>query len=102
LENNWSNNNNHKENINIPAITSNTTNNVIDRANNISENNKTIAHQTLIQLRRAGFRKLIPLFADSKRANVYDNLVTVEEIKQYPSAEGKPVRIIYENVAFWR
>ena len=38
---------------------------------------------------------------DSKRANVYDNLITEYEISKFLSAEGKPVRIIYENVNFW-
>ena len=54
-----------------------------------------------MDLFRAGFRKLIPLFEDSGRANVYDNLVSEKELKQFPSAEGKPVRIIYENPTFW-
>jgi hypothetical protein len=49
----------------------------------------------------ASFKKLVPLFADYRRANVYDNLVTEKEIKQFPSAEGKLMRDIYENPTFW-
>jgi hypothetical protein len=71
-----------------------------ESANDVSKISKTISLQTLIQLYRSGFRKLIPLFADSRRANVYDNLISEQEIKQFPSAEGKPVRIIYENASF--
>jgi hypothetical protein len=39
--------------------------------------------------------------SDSRQANVYDNLVIEDEIKAYPSAESKPVRIIYQNPNFW-
>jgi len=45
---------------------------------------------------------MVPLFADSKRANVYsDKFITEEELKKFPSAEGKPVRIIHQNPCFW-
>lgn len=64
-------------------------------------NNKTITSDVIIQLYTAGFRKLVPLTADSKRANVYDNLIADEEFRQFPSAEGKPVRIIHEHSSFW-
>jgi hypothetical protein len=95
-------NNKVKDNINIPRETNEAVKGILDNnPNKIPENCKTILVQTLIALFRAGFRKLVPLFADSRRANVYDNLVNEQEIKQFPSAEGKPVRIIYENVNFW-
>ena len=87
--------------INIPKKTSKITHNIVENANNISKNSKTIRVQTLIQLYKAGFRKLIPLSEDSRRANVYNNLISEQEIRQFSSAEGKPVRIIYENVNFW-
>jgi len=61
----------------------------------------TISSDVLIQLYNAGFRKMIPLLPDSKRANVYDHLVTEEDIRHFPSAEGKPVRIIHQNPNFW-
>ena len=93
--------NNVKNNINISRETGEGPKDIAKNLNNITENSKTIPLETLVQLYKVGFRKLIPLFADSKRANVYDNLVTKKEIKQFPSAEGKPVRIIYENVNFW-
>ena len=63
--------------------------------------NKTIQPDVLLQLYNAGFRKQVPLRSDSKRANVYDNLIAEEEIRSFPSAEGKPVRIIYQNPNFW-
>jgi hypothetical protein len=69
--------------------------------NTTTENTKTIPISVLNQLRDAGFRKLVPLLADSKRANVYDHLTIDEEIKAFPSAEGKPVKIIYQNENFW-
>lgn len=43
----------------------------------------------------------MPLLSDSKIPNVYDHLITDEEIKAFPSAEGKPVRIIHQNPNFW-
>lgn len=61
----------------------------------------TIGTDILIQLYNAGFRKLVPLLPDSKRANVYDHLMTEEEFKAFPSAEGKPVGIIHQNPNFW-
>jgi hypothetical protein len=61
----------------------------------------TISSDVLIQLHNAGFRKMIPLLPDSKRANVYDHLVSEEDIRHFPSAEGKPVRIIHQNSNFW-
>ena len=77
----------------------------IDAKINIStnvENGKTIPIEILLKHFQAGFRKMVPLFADSKRANVYDGkFITEEEIKQFPSAEGKPVRIIHQNPIFW-
>jgi hypothetical protein len=94
-------NHNANNNINIHKETSKITRDIVKNANNISKNSKTILLQALIQLYRAGFRKLIPLFEDSRRANVYDNLVSEKELKQFSSAEGKPVRIIYENPTFW-
>ena len=93
--------NNINNNINISRETGEVNKDITNNLNNISENSKTISLVTLLQLYKVGFRKLIPLFADSRGANVYDNLVTEQEIRQYPSAEGKPVRIIYENVNFW-
>ena len=62
---------------------------------------KAVPFESLSHLYNAGFRKLVPLLADSKRANVYDHLITDEEIKAFPSAEGKPVRIIHQNPNFW-
>jgi hypothetical protein len=67
----------------------------------ISKNDKTIPLELLIRLYEAGFRKLVSVHADSKRANVYVDLITDDEIKQFPSAEGKPVRIIQHNPNFW-
>ena len=65
----------------------------------IENNSETIPADHLIQLYNAGFRKLIPLLADSKRANVYDHLITEEEIRAFPLP--KPVRIIHQNPHFW-
>jgi hypothetical protein len=62
---------------------------------------KTISLDILIQRYNAGFRKLVPLLPDSKIPNVHDHLITEEEIKAFPSAEGKPIRIIYQNPNFW-
>src|ERR1051325_9203269 len=67
----------------------------------IENNSETIPADHLIQLYNAGFRKLVPLLADSKRANVYDNLITEEEMRSFSSAEGKPVKIIHQNPIFW-
>lgn len=92
---------NVKKNINIRRKTSKITQDIVENVNDVSKNSKRILADTLIQLYRAGFKKLIPLHADSRRANVYDNLASEQEIKQFPSAEGKPVRIIHENVNFW-
>jgi hypothetical protein len=61
------------------------------------ENSKTIPVEVLIQLSRAGFRKLVPLLSDSKRANAYGDLITEDESKEFPLAEAKPVRIIYQQ-----
>jgi hypothetical protein len=72
-----------------------------DDSINDNSNNKIIPSDTLLQLHNAGFRKLVPVMADSKRANVYDHLITEEEIKLFPLAEGKPVRIINQNPNFW-
>jgi hypothetical protein len=69
--------------------------------NTTTEKTNTIPISVIIQLYNAGFRKLVPLLHDSKRANVYDHLITDQEIKTFPSAEGKPVRIIYQNPNFW-
>jgi hypothetical protein len=71
------------------------------RASITIENSKRIPSNILIQLYRAGFRKMVPLLVDSKRANVYRDLIIEEDIKQFPSAEGKPVRIIHEHSSFW-
>ena len=79
----------------MTKMSSNTTNN-----SNIGNSN-TIETSVLIQLYNAGFRKLVPLLPDSKKANVYDHLITEEEIIAFPSAEGKPVKIIYQNPTFW-
>ena len=62
---------------------------------------KTIPTDHLLQLYNAGFRKQVPLRPDSKRANVYDNLITEEEFRSFSSADGKPVRIIHQNPNFW-
>ena len=72
-----------------------------DDSINDNSNNKIIPSDTLLQLHNAGFRKLVPVMADSKRANVYDHLITEEEIKLFPLAEGKPVRIMNQNPNFW-
>jgi hypothetical protein len=98
---NLSTDSNIKDNINISSETNKIREDIIETANDISKNGKTIPIQTLIQLYKSGFRKLVPLFADSRQANVYDNLISEQEFKQFPYAEGKPVRIIYENVNFW-
>ena len=71
------------------------------RSINDNSNRKAIPADVLIQLHNAGFRKLVPLMGDSKRANVYDHLITEEEIKLFPFAEGKPIRIINQNANFW-
>lgn len=63
--------------------------------NTTIEKTNTIPIDIIIQLYNAGLRKLVPLLHDSKRANVYDHLITDEEIKAFPSAEGKPVCIIF-------
>jgi hypothetical protein len=68
---------------------------------NSSHTVKTISSNDIIQLHNAGFRKLVPLLADSKKANVYDHLITDEEFKAFPSGEGEPVRIIQQNPNFW-
>jgi hypothetical protein len=68
---------------------------------NTNATHKAVSSDDIIRLYNTGFRKLIPLSADSKKANVYDHLITDEEIKTFPSAEGKPVRIIYQNPNFW-
>jgi hypothetical protein len=62
---------------------------------------KMISSDDIIELYNSGFRKLVPLLPDSKIPNVYDHLITEEEIKTFPSAEGKPVRIIQQNPNFW-
>ena len=80
-------------------LNSNMTGGTNPTGNTTTEN--TIPISVLNQLRNAGFRKLVPLLADSKRANVYDHLTTDEEIKAFPLAEGKPVKIIYQNENFW-
>jgi hypothetical protein len=89
--------NNFKNNINVSRETSKITEDIVETAN-ISINGNTIPIQTLIQLNKAGFKKLVQLFADSRRANLYNNLIGEQEFKQFPPAEGKPVRSIYENV----
>jgi hypothetical protein len=63
-------------------------------------NTKTIETSVPIQLYNARL-KLVPLIPDSKRVNVDSNLVTGDEFRQYPSAGGKPVRIIHEHSSFW-
>jgi hypothetical protein len=74
---------------------------VLDTRVQTEDTNQTIGTSVLIQLYNDGFRKLVPLLPDSKRANVYDHLITEEEIKAFPSAEGKPVGIIHQNPNFW-
>src|SRR5215469_11789634 len=69
--------------------------------NTTTEKTNTLPISVIIQLYNAGFRKLVPLLHDSRRANVYDHLITDEEFKAFASAEGKPVRIIYQNPNFW-
>lgn len=44
-----------------------------------AEKMKTIPTSVLIQLYNAGFRKLVPMLLDSKRANVYDHLIIDEQ-----------------------
>ncbi len=73
--------------------------NIVNR--NSSPNAKTNSSDNIIRLYGAGFRKLVPLLPDSKIPNVYDHLITEEEIKAFPSAEGKPVRIIHQKPNFW-
>jgi hypothetical protein len=68
---------------------------------NLDGHSRTITTDIIIQLYTAGFRKLVPLLHDSKRANVYDNLIIEEEFRRFPSAEGKPVRFIHQNPNFW-
>jgi hypothetical protein len=68
---------------------------------NSSPTDKTISSDDLIHLYDVGFRKLVPLLPDSKIPNVYDHLITEEEIKMFPSAEGKPIRIICQKPNFW-
>ncbi|MGA9845141.1 MAG: hypothetical protein WBQ25_22785, partial [Nitrososphaeraceae archaeon] len=101
MEKNSSIDNNVDKDLNLQTKTNRLTRDIIENESDIPNNSKTILVQTLIQLYRIGFRKLIPLHVDSRRANVYDNLISEHEITQFPSAEGKPVRIIYENVNFW-
>jgi hypothetical protein len=48
--------------------------------NTTIENIKTIGTSVVIELYNARFKKLVPLSSDSKRANVYDHLITEEEI----------------------
>ena len=84
------------------SINSSTTNNGVDnKSNKDNENAKIIPPHYLNELYNAGFKKLVPLLSDSKRANVYHHLITEEEIKSFPRADGKPVRIIYQNPNFW-
>lgn len=94
-------NNNVKNNINVNREAREVAEDSVEPTSNASINSSTIQIEILTQLYRAGFKKLVPLCADSKRANVYDNLLSEDEFKMFPSAEGKPVRIIYENVKFW-
>jgi hypothetical protein len=68
---------------------------------NSSPNAKTIPSHDIIGLYHAGFRKQVPLSPDSKIPNVYDHLITEEEINAFPSTEGRPVRIIYQKPNFW-
>lgn len=68
---------------------------------NSSPCTEIISFDLLYRLCRAGFTKLIPLLANSKIPNVYDRLVTEEEIKAFPSAEGRPMRINQQNPNFW-
>ncbi|MGC2575427.1 MAG: hypothetical protein WA364_28300 [Candidatus Nitrosopolaris sp.] len=68
---------------------------------NRSPTAKTISSNDIIRLYDAGFRKLVPLLPDSKIPNVHDHLITEEEIKAFPSAEGRPVRIIHQKPNFW-
>jgi hypothetical protein len=69
--------------------------------NTSSANNGTIPISLLLQYHTAGIRKLVPLNQDSQTANVYDSLITQEELNQYKEAEGKPVRIIHKKPNFW-
>lgn len=50
---------------------------------------KTISSDDIIRLHNAGFRKLVPYSSDSKIPNVYDHLITDEEIKAFPTAVGQ-------------
>jgi hypothetical protein len=68
---------------------------------NTNATTKTVSSDDIIQLYNAGFRKVVPLLPDSKIPNVHDHLISEEEIKMFPSAEGKPVRIIYQKPNFW-
>jgi hypothetical protein len=61
---------------------------------------KTISSDVLFRLYAAGFRKLIPLLADSINPNIYDHLITDEEFRS-PYVEGKPLRAIHQNPNFW-
>lgn len=85
----------------MSTIESSTSNNVNTKTDISTESGRIIAIDQLVELYSAGFRKLIPLLADSKRANVYDHLILEEEIRAFPLAEGKPVRIIHQNPNFW-
>ena len=49
--------NNVRKNINIRKETSKITQDIVENANDISNNSKTILVQTLIQLYRAGFQE---------------------------------------------
>lgn len=62
-------NNRIKENINIPGETNDTAKDIVDNSNKISDR-KTIPVQTLMELFRAGFRKLVPLFGAAKTAKI--------------------------------
>src|SRR5438128_11714144 len=85
----------------LPSDPNSQDDNANTTGNTRHENSKTIPAEFLIQLYRAGFRKLVPLLSDSKRANVHGDLITEDEIKQFPLAEDKPVRIIHQNPSFW-
>ena len=69
------------------SINSSTTNNGVDnKSNKDNENAKIIPPHYLNELYNAGFKKLVPLLSDSKRANVYHHLITEEEIKSFPAS----------------
>jgi hypothetical protein len=92
-----------KSNTNTETHTSVEDDSKIDANVNYNSNAtaKAVSSDDILRLYNARFRKLVPLSADSKKANVYDHLITDEEIKTFPSAEGKPVRFIHENPDFW-